>query len=283
MNSVLEVIDLEKNYPEFKLEDIDFTLEEGYITGFIGINGAGKTTTLKTILGLTSISKGKISFWGKDLFDHHAEIKNRIGVVLGENCFFESLTIDEMKSIIAPAYSQWDERVFKSYLEKFSLNPKQVINSLSKGMKVKFSLAIALSHHADLLIMDEPTSGLDPLIRKQLMNILLEFMEQENKSVFFSTHITSDLDKVADKIILIDEGRIIFNREKDELLETHKIVKGNPAYLREEDKKLFNSLQISEYGFKGLTDKANLIADRIKDVVIEKPLIEDIMLGYIST
>lgn len=188
-----------------------------------------------------------------------------------------------MKSIIAPAYSQWDERVFKSYLEKFSLNPKQVINSLSKGMKVKFSLAIALSHHADLLIMDEPTSGLDPLIRKQLMNILLEFMEQENKSVFFSTHITSDLDKVADKIILIDEGRIIFNREKDELLETHKIVKGNPAYLREEDKKLFNSLQISEYGFKGLTDKANLIADRIKDVVIEKPLIEDIMLGYIST
>lgn len=283
MNSVLEVRSLEKTYPKFKLENISFSLKEGCITGFIGVNGAGKTTTLKSILGLNNIDSGDILFWGKNLNENSAEIKNSIGVVLGENCFYENLTISEMKSIIAPAYSSWSESEFKDFMDKFSLDCKQKISTLSKGMKMKVALAIALSHEAELLIMDEPTSGLDPKIRKQLMDILLEFMKKgSNRSIFFSTHITSDLDRVADELILIDEGKLIFNREKDELLQTHKIVKGKMKYLDEIDRECLKGIQITDFGFKALTTNIDALQAKTKGIVFENSTIEDIMLAYIT-
>ena len=227
MENILEVKGLNKSYQHFSLQDVSFSLPEGCITGFIGINGAGKTSTLKSILGLTPKISGDIRLFGLNMDTNEKEIKERIGIVLDDGGFYDELSLSEMKNIVASAYKSWDNKVFQSYLERFTLNPKQKIGTLSKGMRMKYALALALSHKAELLIMDEPTSGLDPLIRSQLLDILKEFMEYGGRGVFFSTHITSDLDKIADMLIMIDNGKIVFQEEKDILLDSYRIVKGD--------------------------------------------------------
>ncbi|MFV3012796.1 ABC transporter ATP-binding protein [Clostridium botulinum] len=282
MNNILEVTGLKKVYKDFNLSDISFSLQEDCITGFIGVNGAGKTTTLRAILNLISKESGLIKFFGKDMQTNEKELKNRIGIVLDDGCFYDELSMSEMKSIIAPAYSTWSERDYKVYMERFNLNPYQKISALSKGMRMKFALALALSHNADLLIMDEPTSGLDPLIRSQLMEILIDYMNQGGKSVFFSTHVTSDLDKIADMLILIDNGKILFEEEKDTLIDNHRLVKGGKKYLNEETRKLFLNIQESSFGFTGLTKQLDLVQKSISNILVERPSIEDIMLGYIE-
>ncbi|GAA4845251.1 ABC transporter ATP-binding protein [Paenibacillus vulneris] len=281
MSSVLEVEGLRINRGSFELRDVSFSLPEGCITGFIGVNGAGKTTTIKSILGLALKDSGKIHVFGKDMDKHGRELKNRIGIVFDEGYFYEDLTMGEMKSVLAPAYSSWDNAAFHKYMDRFGLNPGQKISTLSKGMRMKYAIALALSHHADLLIMDEPTSGLDPLIRSEIMEILLEFMEQDGKSVFFSTHITSDLDKIADTLVLIDRGSIIFNEDKDLLLDTHGFVKGDKKELNEHTRDLFLTLRETAYGFEGLTHNKPAVLENMAGVLMEKPTIEDIMLGYI--
>lgn len=208
--------------------------------------------------------------------------KNKIGIVLDEGYFYDELTLKEMKNVIAPSYTDWDEAVFLSYIKQFNLNLRQKISTLSKGMRMKFAVALALSHHADLLIMDEPTSGLDPLVRNELMNILLDFMKEPGKSVFFSTHITSDLDKIADIIILINVGGIVVNEEKDILVETHALVKGDNRLINEQTKSLFLNLHQSQYGFEGITHKKDDVHRLMPDVLMERPTIEDIMLSYIG-
>ena len=174
MNDILTVSGLNKSYGDFSLKDVTFSLPEGCITGFIGVNGAGKTTTLRTLLGLTNKLSGKIQFFGLDMDKNEREIKDRIGIVLDGGGFYEELSLGEMKGIISSAYTSWSEQDFKRYMDMFSLDSKQKINSLSKGMRMKYALALALSHNAELLIMDEPTSGLDPLVRGQLLKILTE-------------------------------------------------------------------------------------------------------------
>lgn len=213
---------------------------------------------------------------------NECEIKNRIGVVLDEGYFYEEMTLKEMKSIIAPAYTNWDESVFLNYINRFNLKLNQKIATLSKGMRMKFAITLALSHHADLLIMDEPTSGLDPLIRNELMEIFLDFMEEEGKSVFFSTHITSDLEKVADMLILIDNGKIVFNESKDELLERHALIKGDNRLINEHSTKLFLRLRQTPFGFEGITNKVDQVCEQMKDIIIERPSIEDVMLAYVK-
>ena len=282
MGNILEVTGLNKSYKDFSLTDISFTLPEGCITGFIGVNGAGKTTTIRTILGLAQKASGTIKFFGKDIEKNEQEIKNRIGVVLDEGYFYDDLTMAEMKSIVAPAYTEWSEQDFKSYMDRFSLNPRQKISSLSKGMRMKYALSLALSHRADLLIMDEPTSGLDPLIRSQLLEIITDYMKQGGKGVFFSTHITSDLDKVADMIILIHGGKILFEKEKDSLLDSHRLVKGDKNLLDEKVKKMFLRIEVTDFGFLGITDHPEKVCKNMPGVIIEKPTIEDIMLSYIE-
>ncbi|ASS92431.1 ABC transporter ATP-binding protein [Aeribacillus pallidus] len=282
MKAVLEVNNLKKELGSFSLEQLTFSLKEGCITGFIGVNGSGKTTTIKTILGLYPKDDGSIKFFGKDMEKNECEIKNRIGVVLDEGYFYEEMTLKEMKSIIAPAYTNWDESVFLNYINRFNLKLNQKIATLSKGMRMKFAITLALSHHADLLIMDEPTSGLDPLIRNELMEILLDFMEEEGKSVFFSTHITSDLEKVADMLILIDNGKIVFNESKDELLERHALIKGDNRLINEHSTKLFLRLRQTPFGFEGITNKVDQVCEQMKDIIIERPSIEDVMLAYVK-
>lgn len=282
MENILEIHGLNKAYDKFSLTDISFSLPEGCITGFIGVNGAGKTTTLRTILGLANKSSGSISFFGLDMKDNEKQIKERIGVVLDDGCFYEELSLTEMKNVIAPAYAMWCEQDFKNYLEQFELNPKQKINTLSKGMKMKYALALALSHKAEFLIMDEPTSGLDPLIRSQLLTILTEFMGNGGKGVFFSTHITSDLDKVADMLVMIDHGTIIFQEDKDQLLASYRIVKGDTKNLTTDNRKLFMKIEETAFGFRGITKQIAEVKQQMPDIIMEHPTIEEIMLGNIT-
>ena len=282
MNAVLEVKNLNKAYENFSLKDVTFSLNQDCITGFIGTNGFGKTTTIKAILGLVLKDSGKINFLEKDIDKHERKSKNKIGVVLDEGYFYDELTLKEMKNVIAPSYTEWDEQVFLKYIKRFNLNLGQKISTLSKGMRMKFAVALALSHHADLLIMDEPTSGLDPLVRSELIDILLDFMKEPGKSVFFSTHITSDLDKIADMIILIDDGQILIDEEKDALVETHALVKGDNQLINNQTKKLFLNLSQTNYGFEGITHKIDDVCRLMPGVLMERPTIEDIMLSYIG-
>lgn len=282
MNDILKVENLNKFYKDFSLTDVTFSLPEGCITGFIGINGAGKTTTLRTILGLTKKASGNIQIFGLDMEKDAKQIKNRIGVVLDDGCFYDELSLSEMKSIISSAYTTWSEQDFKRYMDMFSLEPRQKISTLSKGMKMKYALALALSHNAELLIMDEPTSGLDPLIRSQLLEVLTNYMENGGKGVFFSTHITSDLDKIADMLIMINNGRIVFQEEKDFLLDNYRIVKGDVKLLTDDMLKLFFSVTETTFGFTGITKYAAEVQSFLSDAIIERPTIEDIMLANIG-
>ncbi|UZT81144.1 ABC transporter ATP-binding protein [Caproicibacterium sp. BJN0003] len=282
MTNILEVTGLNKSYGDFSLSNVTFSLPEDCITGFIGVNGAGKTTTLRSILRLATNASGSIKLFGLDMEKHEHELKNRIGVVMDNGGFYDELTMSEMKNIIAPAYSSWSEQDYKGYMDRFSLNQKQKINTLSKGMRMKYALALALSHKAELLIMDEPTSGLDPLIRSQLLTILANYMKEGGKGVFFSTHITSDLEKIADMLIMIDHGKIVFQEEKDTLLESYRVVKGDTKELDQENRKLFQSIKTTDFGFTGVTNQIKKVQECLPEIVIERPTIEDIMLGNIE-
>lgn len=282
MENILEINGLNKSYGKFSLQDITFSLPEGCITGFIGINGAGKTTTLRTILGLTSKTSGNIRLFGKDMETNEKQIKERIGIVLDGGGFYDELNLSEMKNIVASAYKSWDETRYRMYLDRFSLGPKQKINALSKGMRMKYALALALSHNAELLIMDEPTSGLDPLIRSQLLDILKEFMKNGGRGIFFSTHITSDLDKIADMVIMIDNGKILIREEKDILLDSYRIAKGDLIDLTKDTEKLFININKTAFGFTGITNQLEAVKKAMPDAIIERTTIEDIMLCNIK-
>lgn len=279
MAPILEIKNLKKDFKDFSLKNISFTLEKGFIMGFIGPNGAGKSTTIKLIMNLLKKDAGEIKVFGLDNVKNENEIKNRIGFVYDENYFYEELTISEMKRIIAPLYKNWSDECFNRYLKEFNLAPKKKIKELSKGMKMKFSLAIALSHQAELIIMDEPTSGLDPLIRNELLDIFSYLIQDENKGIFFSTHITSDLDKIADYVTLINDGEILFSTTKDEILDCYGLVKGKKEFLNEDTRKNFVGIKENQFGFEGLAKNRSSINKFIKDgIIIEKPSLEDVML-----
>lgn len=282
MGNILEVKGLNKTYQDFSLQNITFSLPEDCITGFIGINGAGKTTTLRSILGLTPKASGDIRIFGMDMATNEKEIKERIGIVLDDGGFYDELSLSEMKDIVASAYKSWNENEYKKYIDRFSLNPKQRISTLSKGMRMKYALALALSHKAELLIMDEPTSGLDPLIRSQLLDNLKEFMDKGGRGVFFSTHITSDLDKIADMLVMIDSGRIAFQEDKDILLDSYRIVKGDIKDLNTDIEKLFMNVNKTAFGFTAITKRADEVRKAMPDSIMERPAIEDIMICNIK-
>lgn len=284
MDYALEINGLEKSYAKGHrvLKGIDLKIEQGTVTGFVGVNGAGKTTTIKLILGLIQKDKGEIKLFGKELKKDEKEIKNRIGIVFDQGYLYEDLKLSDMKKIFAASYKNWDENNYKKYITRFKLNEKQKIKELSKGMKMKFSLALALSHHADLLIMDEPTSGLDPKVRLEFLDMIREFMSEEGKTVFFSTHITTDLDKIADRIIMLSQGETILDEEKDMLLERHALVKGEKALLTPENRKKFVSLEERGFSFEGLTNQKVNLKKELAHAVYEKPTIEDIMVAYME-
>jgi ABC-2 type transport system ATP-binding protein len=278
VDSALEVKGLAKNYGDFLLRDVTFSLPRGYIMGLIGPNGAGKTTIIKLILNLLRRDKGHIRIFGLDNLASEVEVKSRIGFVHDAPIFYEHLTLKKLKGTVAPFYRSWDDKIFHRLIEEFDLPLEKRFSRLSRGMKMKFALALALSHRADLLILDEPTSGLDPVFRRELLAKLSAFIQDEGKSVLFSTHITSDLERIADFITFIHDGEVVFSSPRDEILENWAVVKGGPELLTEEHRPLFRGIRRREFVVQALTNDGAEARRRLPNgTLVEKASLEDIM------
>jgi len=283
MEDVVVLDQVSKSYKGFKLDRVSFSLKKGFIHGLIGRNGAGKTTTIKLMMDLIRPDEGSIRIFGLDNRRHGKEIRQRIGFVYADNHFYDDLTVENMKRVVARFYTDWDEEAFRRYLTLFDLPANKKIKHLSKGMRMKFSIALALSHHADLIIMDEPTSGLDPVVRREILELLSEVIQDENKTVLFSTHITSDLEQVADTVTFIHDGKIRFSLPKDELLERYTLVKGGTDLLDPDTREPFVGLRETPVGFEGLSDDPKRVYALFGErVIYEKPTLEDIMVYTIK-
>lgn len=246
MEQVLCIRNLYKRYPSFELREVSFAVEQGMIMGFIGRNGAGKTTTLKSIMNLVHPDSGEIYFFGMELRDQEQEIKRRIGYATGGISYYHRKRIREIIGATRPFYSNWDDGVCRHYLEVFGLSPEKRLTELSEGMKVKFNLTLALSHHAEFLILDEPTSGLDPVSREELLEIFLDLAAQ-GVSILFSTHITSDLEKCADAVTYIRKGRIVASRRTKDFTEHYRLAAVS-GELTPEQRKLAQGVRRSKEG-----------------------------------
>lgn len=278
-NKIIEIKNLTKEYEDFKLDNISFSLDRGYIMGFIGENGAGKTTTIKLIMNLLKRDEGEIEIFGKDNIDNEREIKERIGFVYDECFYYENLSIKDNEKIISGFYKRWNTKVFENYLRKFNLNKKQKVKELSKGMKMKFAIALALSHNAEFLILDEPASGLDPVMRRDILDVFQEVIQDENVGILISSHIISDLEKISDYITYIQKGKIVFSKATSELMEEYKIIKGDKALLSKLDEKVIYGLRETPYGFEGIIKDKHIEKSIRQKIVSEKPSLEEIMVA----
>jgi len=278
MSDLIEIKDLSKKLGNFELKNISFSLAPGYVMGFVGPNGAGKSTTIKLMLNLLRKQSGSIKLFGLDNVKDEMEMKQQIGFVLDETYFHECMTVKQVGWFVSGFYRNWDEALFQQYRKKFDLPEKKKIKELSTGMKAKLSLAVALSHHAKLLILDEPTSGLDPIVRDDILSELFQVVKDPDRGVFFSSHITSDLDKVADYITFISNGEIILSTTKDEINEKYAVVKGAKKHLPEIKSHLIRYRE-TQFGFEGLTNEAAIIRKQ-GQFVVEKAKVEDIMLYF---
>lgn len=222
--NILEVKGLTKDYGDFVLDKLTFSVPKGVIMGLVGENGAGKSTTINCILNEISKTDGNIEIFGKDYLSEEIEIKDKIGVVFDENHFPDIFTPNEIGTYMSGIYSKWERNTYINYLSKFDLSADKKIKDFSKGMKVKLAFAVALSHKAEFLILDEATSGLDPIIRDDILDILIDFVQDKNHSVLLSSHITSDLEKVADYITFLHKGKLVFSHLKDELVDNYGVI-----------------------------------------------------------
>lgn len=277
MNNALEILKLNKAYETFALKDVSFTVPEGYIMGFIGQNGAGKTTTIKSILNMVNYQSGDIRIFGVDSRDSTGQLDGQIGVVMDTPFYVEDWTMADVEKAVSPFYCYWNSGKYADLLAKFGIDRKKKVKELSRGMKVKLMIAVALSHEAKLLILDEPTSGLDPVAREELCDMLGEFVTDEHKSVLFSTHITSDLEKIADYITFILDGRIVFTGTKEELLESFVLIKGGLSEINAEQKKLIIGLREHGTGFEGMLETVN-IRKLSNNLLVEPITLEEIII-----
>jgi ABC-2 type transport system ATP-binding protein len=248
--------------------------------GFVGQNGAGKTTTIRCILNMAARDGGEIKIFGMDNIHDELAIKQEVAVVFDEIFFVDTWRVKEVEKAIRGFYNGWDSKLYSGYIQKFELSPEKQVKELSRGMKLKLMLAVAMSHGAKLLILDEPTSGLDPVARNELLNILRDYISDREKSVFFSTHITSDLERIADYITLIDHGKIFYTGTKDSLLEHFRIVKGSKTDLTDDMKKKIIGLSTTSAGFTGMLPASEL-KELPNGIVTELPAIDEILV-YIS-
>ena len=276
MEKILIIDNLCKEYPKFKLNNVSFSVEKGSIMGFIGRNGAGKTTTLKAILNLVHPRSGTIDFFGLNFKDNEKEIKQRIGYAAGGLNYYQRKKIKDIVSITKSFYSSWDDNLYHTYLKRFSLDEEKKLIELSEGMKVKFNLAIALSHHAELLILDEPTSGLDPVSRDDLLEVFLDLAE-DGVSILFSTHITSDLDKCADSITYIQKGEIIASDKTTNFVNSYRLLYV-PSTLTDEQKKTFIGVSRNKDGSTALIKESD--ANKFKECSLTIPDLQTIMIHF---
>jgi ABC-2 type transport system ATP-binding protein len=252
MTNALEVRNLCKEYEGFSLKDITFLLPKGYIMGLIGPNGAGKTTTIKLILNMLHKKSGDIKIMGMDSIADQNKIKESIGAVFDSNYFVDDWTVFEVGKYLGIFYSNWDSNMFKSMINKFGLASDKKVKELSRGMQMKLMISCAFSHDAKFLILDEPTSGLDPVARDELLDILQEYISDGQRSVLFSTHITSDLSKIADFITFINHGELVYTGPKDEFIDGFRIIKGDKNEISYEQEKKVIGIRKYSTGFEGL-------------------------------
>ena len=280
MNNVIEIKNLCKNYKYFSLNNISFSLPTGYIMGFVGQNGAGKTTTIRLILNMTDRISGDIKIFGMDNIKDEQKIKQDIAVVFDSIYFVRNWTVHEVEKALKGFYINWSSTLYNQYLNSFHLPLDKKVKDLSRGMNLKLMLAVAMSHEAKLLILDEPTSGLDPVARDELLEILSTYISDGQKSILFSTHIVSDLEKIADYITLIDGGSIFYTGTKDQLIESFFVIKGRPGDLTDPLREKIIGLTTNNTGFAGLLP-ASESKHLSKVIVTETPSIDEILI-YIS-
>lgn len=281
-NHALEVKSLTKDYGDFVLNNLSFTIPRGVIMGLIGENGAGKSTTINCILNEITRTDGEIIILGKDNILEEVFIKNKIGIIFDENHFPDVLTPIELGKCMAGIYSNWQSCKYQNYLTQFELPLKKKIKNFSRGMKVKLAFAVALSHQAELLILDEATSGLDPVIRDDILDILIDFIQDETHSVLFSTHITSDLEKVADYITFLHKGKLIFSYSKDELMDNYGIVICGAAVFDSMDQSEIIAFRKQDFQYKVLVQNRKKAEKNYPKAIVEPATIDEIMLFYIK-
>lgn len=274
--NILQVENLSKTYPTFKLDNVSFSLEKGYIMGFIGRNGAGKTTTLKSMLRFVHPDCGNVSINGFDIEKDEFAVKNSIGFVSGLDGFYNSKKIKQVTDITKKFFSNWSDETYKNLLEKFNLDENKFIKNLSAGMKVKYQLALAMSHDAKLLILDEPTSGLDPVSRDELVILFQDYVADGEHSILFSTHVISDLEKCADYITYIKKGKILDSCDVVSFKEKYLLVNGKKEDLTDELKSKLIGLHEHNFGFEGMILKSD--KDLFTKCEITQPSMEEIMV-----
>ena len=283
MKNVIELKNVSKDYGDFKLDNISFEVPEGCVCGFIGQNGAGKTPTIQLILDTIARDSGEITLFGKSIDGDSASLREDIGLVFDEMGFHEFLTAKQINTIMKNVYKNWDEELYFDYLKRFSLPSKKACGSFSRGMRMKLQIATALSHGAKLLIMDEPTSGLDPIVRNEMLQIFREYVVKEDHTILLSSHITGDLEKLADEVVFIDGGRIVIKGNKDEILEKHGIIKCKKEELAGIDKELIVSYELSSMGAEILVNDVNTARKLYPNMVIEQAGLEEIMIYYVNS
>lgn len=280
MDSILTLKNVNKRYEKsnFAIKDISFSLPEGSILGFIGENGAGKSTTMNCILNVIKRDSGDIEIFGKEMTDEDIDIRENIGVVYDSNNFPEHLTARQLADIFEKVYRKWDNICFKEYLKRLGLSESQKIKTYSRGMSMKLAIAVALSHDSKLLILDEATSGLDPIMRDEILDVLLEFVKQENHSILLSSHITSDLEKIADYIVFIHNGEIILNKTKDELIYEYGVIRCSENDYHNIESEDVLSCMKKDYQIDVLISNRKLMEKKYKNLIIDSISLDEIML-----
>ena len=278
MENCIEVKNITRTYPQFSLKNVSFNVPCGSVVGFIGENGAGKSTTIKAILGLLKKGEGSITVLGENADELSPATKEKIGVVFDGLSFPENLTVKQLDKVMKGIYKTWNSEKFFGYMTKFELPLDKRFKTFSRGMVMRLSIAAALSHDTQLLILDEPTSGLDPVMRSEILDIFLEFMQDESHSILISTHITSDLEHIADYICFIHKGEIMFTEERNEMVERHKILKCTDEQLSQIDKADIIGVRKGRFQNEVLTTNAQ----KYPDIPADAPSIEEIMVFYVK-
>lgn len=280
MNSTLILKNVNKKYEKsnFAIKDISFSVPEGSIVGFIGENGAGKSTTMNCILNVIRRDSGTIEIFGREMTDEDIDIRENIGVVYDSNNFPEYLTAKQLADILGRIYSKWDDFCFEQFLRRFGLPESQKIKTYSRGMSMKLAIAVALSHDSKLLILDEATSGLDPIMRDEILDVLLEFVKQEDHSILLSSHITSDLEKIADYIVFIHNGEIILSKTKDELIYEYGVIRCSENDFHNILSEDILSSMKKDYQIDVLIKNRKLIEKKYKNLIVDSVSLDEIML-----
>ena len=284
MNNYENAIELKavtKNYDGFTLDKISFDVPKGCIMGFIGQNGAGKTTTIRSLLHITDIDSGEIKLLGMDHVKNESEIKKRIAVVFDELPFHDIFTAKDMARIFEGMYPEWDNKVYMNYIERFGLPKRKKIGKFSKGMKMKLQIACALSHNAELLVMDEATTGLDPVVRDEILHIFMEYLQNGERSILMSSHITSDLEKIADMVTFIDRGKLLLTGCKDEIIEKHGILRCDKDSVKNIDSADIVSVRMNSFGAEVMLNDREQASYKYRGCIIDTASLDDIMLYYV--